>query len=111
VIVEPPVVSMAVGDTSDGYRSSRHVTSVLYKPSRYHGETTARYQWRILRTCLQQAVLLVKESEVNELAVVHGIQHVRQVTHNRPILQVLRIRDTGVRLSEFYLMFKTKALV
>ena len=69
----------------------------LARPDRASDETTAHYKWRVLRTLLRQAVQLVKESELNELAIVHGVHFVRRVSHNTQLQQVLDMKETCVR--------------
>ncbi|XP_064640581.1 WD repeat-containing protein 97-like [Lineus longissimus] len=59
------------------------------KPPEIEGETRPRYFWRLLRNSIQNTVQNVKESDVTDLTVSHGIQYIRKLNHEDPICQVV----------------------
>jgi hypothetical protein len=82
---------------SQASHARQHEVIDLMRPNRASEETIAHYEWRVLRTLLRKAVQLVKEAELNELAIVHGVHFVRRVNHNVPLQQVIHMKEAYVR--------------
>ena len=62
------------------------------------GGTKPHHQWRILRTSLKQAVDLVKQSEVNEISIVHGLHHARHFSQMGSLRHAVYLSDKRVSI-------------
>jgi hypothetical protein len=67
------------------------------KPPEIEGETRPLYFWRLLRDSIKSTVQNVKETDVKDLIVSHGIQYIRKLIHEDPICQVVYNSKCKVR--------------
>ncbi len=71
--------------------------SSIEKPALADGESKAAYSWRLIRRCVRQATAVMKQADVKELEVCHGVQHSRRLRHHAPITHLLYDRIKQVK--------------
>ena len=68
------------------------------KPQKHPDESRAAYYWRVIRASVREATTLVKQADIREILVGHGVHHGRQLNHPQAIHHMAYNKKTKVNL-------------
>lgn len=80
---------------------------ILMERRRQEEVRKARFHWSLLRSSIRNTISAVKEADVKNIVISHGIHHQRKINHNAELKQVIFIKELDV--SKLFLLEITNA--